>query len=95
MKTSNISTFFFNTGVRPNPFAKPPIRALPQFGQVLKGGTVQIPFQVENVPSKSELLFLCNYPDLPESKHPGRIVARLLPGSGMVSEYAYFRLATG
>lgn len=92
MQTATISTFFFNTGVRPNWGATPPIRASARFGQVEKGGTIQIPFQVENVPENAHLLFLCDNPDLPEGKAPNHTVAKLLPGSGMVSQYAYFRL---
>lgn len=90
--SSRIVTFYFNTGVRPNPCAKPPIKASPEFGQVLRDGTVQIPFQVEGVPENAFLLFLCDNPDLPESKVKNVLVAKLLPGSGMISKFAYFRL---
>lgn len=89
-----ITTFYFNTGVRPNFAAKPPIEANPEHGQVLRHGTIQIPFQVENVPEDASLLFLCDNPDLPEGKYNGRVVAKLLPGSGMVSKFAYFQLKT-
>lgn len=96
MKTTTESklrrTFYFNTGVRPNPFAAPPICAHAKFGQIEKGGTIQIPFEVENVPENACLKFLCNYPDLPEGKCSNWIVAKLFPGSGMCSEYAYFQV---
>lgn len=87
-----ITTFYFNTGVRPDPCANPPIQAYAKFGQVVKGGVIQIPFQVENVPENALLKFLCDNPDLPEGKSSNCIVAKLLPGSGMLSEYAYFQI---
>lgn len=82
-----MKTFHFNTGVRPY-IHHPPVPILE--GEVLRGGTLQIPFQCD-VPENAAFMFACDNPDLPESKCGNIVVAKIEPGSAMVSEYAYFR----
>ena len=87
-----MSTFYFNTGVRPTP-AQPPyhtaIVAHPEFGQVVRGGTIQIPFEAD-APPDAQFIMSCDSPDLPESRVPGVIVREITSGHTL-SKYAYFR----
>lgn len=78
--------FFFDTGVRPNPFAKPPIQ--PGKGQILKGETIQIPFECENVPNGSVFLYACDG----QKPETDGIIKREIKNSVLVSKFAYFRL---
>lgn len=82
-----MKTFYFNTGVS---FVKYPFL----YGnQVNKGGTKQIPFDVEDsVPDNATLMFLCSDPKLPESKHQNVIVVPVF-NTDMVSKYAYFKVS--
>jgi hypothetical protein len=78
-----MKTFYFNTGVRPG--------ASPLYGkQIWKDGTKQIPFDVEDVPENASLMFLCNNPELPESKI-SCVIVREVFNTDMCSKYAYFR----
>ena len=78
--------FYFNTGVR---FSDYPYL----YGnQVNRGGTKQIPLDVDDsVPDNAGLLFCCNDPDLPESKMDNVIVASI-HNSDIESKFAYFML---
>ena len=80
-----MKTFYFNTGVCPenNPHLMP--------GQVWRGGVKQIPFDCVDVPDEAELMFLCPYDDLPESKLPN-VIVRSVHNTTMVSDFAYFKL---
>ncbi len=82
----NISTFYFDTGVRPENRLHLPDKAVWR-------GTMQFPFECENVPQNATLMFLCDNPKSFESEADNVIVRKLLPGSGMISKYAYFRLS--
>lgn len=77
-----MSTFYFNTGVKP-----PSV----MYGkQVWKGGTKQIPFECD-VPEDYRFMFACDNPDLPEGNSEYWEVAKIKPEEGgMLSEYAYF-----
>lgn len=81
-----MKTFYFNTGVRYSdyPFL---------YGkQVARGGTKQIPFDVsDTIPDDASLMFLCNNPELPESKIPNVAVTRVY-NTDLFSKYAYFKL---
>jgi hypothetical protein len=80
-----MTTFYFDTGVNPNGHNL--------YGQqIVRNGTVQIPFRCEGVPSSATLMFACDNPNLPESKYEWVMVAAIEPGSDMVSKFAYFRL---
>lgn len=82
--TMTMQTFYFNTGV--NAYLYP---AKPKFGQVNRGGTVQIPFECHDVPEGSTFKFACDNPEL-ENNNPRTIVREINPGSGLYSKYAYF-----
>lgn len=79
-----MNTFYFDTGVKPwncNGLTK---------GQVWRNGTKQIPFDAD-VPKNSTLMFLCDNPNLGESRaHNVRVVE--VHNTVMVSKYAYFRV---
>ena len=79
-----MKTFYFNTGVRP--FGHNPPRKLGK-GEIVKGGTVQIPFDCEGVPENSTFKFACDNPNLPEAKY--HHVAEI-HNSALVSKFAYF-----
>jgi hypothetical protein len=84
-----MTTFYFNTGVRRsiNSYAEPR-----DVWQPCGMDSVRlIPFDCEDVPEGSQLMFLCPYPTLAESKLPFVIVRRV-SNTTMCSEYAYFRL---
>ncbi len=81
------TTHYFNTGVRPHSVTNWRLSK----GHVVKGGTEQVPFECEDVPERATLMFLCDSPDLRESKLDNVIVREVLPGSAMLSRYAYFR----
>ena len=79
-----MNKFYFDTGVSPK--SGSPLYA----DQVWRGGTKQIPFEAD-APKNATLMFLCNKPDLPESKIPNVIVREVF-NTSMVSKYAYFRI---
>lgn len=83
-----MSLFYFNTGVTPQSGAG-------LFGcQVWRGGTKQIPFECEGVPSDAVFLFACDFDNLPEAKEKNVIVSKIVNAEakgGLLSKYAYFR----
>jgi hypothetical protein len=83
-----MTTFYFNTGVRRsiNSYAEPRDVWLCGMDSVRL-----IPFDCEDVPEGSQLMFLCPRQDLAESKLPFMVVRRV-SNTTMASEYAYFRL---
>lgn len=87
-KTSNIRTFIFDTGVRRD---YDRTNQLPD-GARWAGEVMVFPFKCRDVPEGASLMFLCDDPALKEASYPNAIVRELLPGSGMVSRYAYFLL---
>ena len=79
-----MNTFYFDTGVS---YANYPYL----FGrQICKGGTKQIPLDAD-APANATLLFMCDDPNLPESKCPNVIVRETF-NTDMLSKYAYFRV---
>lgn len=86
MAQEKTTTFFFNTGVKPESGSK-------LFGkQIWKNGTKQIPFTCKNVPDNAIFVFACSDNKLPEAKY--MIVREILDSGtdGILSKYAYFRL---
>lgn len=77
-------TFYFNTGARPG------IGQLTD-GQVWRNGTKQIPFDCDDVPEGSTVLFLSNDPDCVELRSPS-VICRPVYNTTMSSKYAYFRI---
>lgn len=84
-----MTTFYFNTGVRPETLTNPRFKG-PVKGQVVKDGTLQIPFDCD-APADAALLFLCDTPDLLESKCPG-VIVREVSNTTMCSKFAYMRV---
>ena len=78
-----MNTFYFNTGVKQS------YNNLTN-GQVWKNGVKQIPFDAD-APKNASLLFLCDSPDLSESKLKDVIVKEVF-NTSLVSKYAYFRV---
>lgn len=76
-------TFYFNTGVRPERH-NPPVKL--SKGQVLRG-TIQIPFECENVPDGAEFKFAADDPSIA----PYYLAAKIVSGE-IVSKYAFFQL---
>ena len=83
-----MKTFYFNTGVRPF-IHNPPVKL--SAGQIMKGGTMQIPFDCEDVPEGAIFKFACENKDLRESKYPNYIV-REIHNSTLIAKYAYFQI---
>ena len=77
-------TFYFNTGVRP--YIHVPTVKLSE-GQVLRGGTVQIPFDCEDVPENAEFKFGCDDPNI-----RGGYLVRPILNSALLSKFAYFQV---
>lgn len=85
-------TFYFNTGVRQGYVGPGSTKPVPLCkGQVWRGGVKQIPFDAD-APENAELLFLCDNPDLPESKLEN-VIVREVSNTTMCSKYAYFRVS--
>ena len=78
-------TYYFDTGVRPENSGEL------QKGEVWKNDTKHIPFDCENVPNGSRLMFLCNNGDCQEKKWDG-VEVRKISNTSLVSDYAYFRV---
>ena len=75
-----MKTFYFNTGV-----TAPYLNNLSK-GQVVKGGTMQIPFDVpDSVPDNAVLKCLCDNKDL----YPELLCVEV-SNTSMVSKYAFF-----
>lgn len=83
-----MKTFYFNTGVRPY-IHNPPVKI--GKGQCVRGGTMQIPFDCENVPDNAQFLFASDNPEPMEAKAENVIVREIF-NSTLVSKYACFRL---
>lgn len=85
MGKKDLKTFYFDTGVKftTNPFL---FR-----GQVFRNGTKQIPFDCENVPEGSTLLFLSIHDDLREAELE-EVIVREVFNSTIASKFAYFRV---
>lgn len=81
-----MKTFYFNTGVLPYGHSNPPLKLMPY--QVIRDGTVQIPFDVEDVPECAVFRHASNKS---EPEYPSWIV-RKIHNSGLCSEYAHFEL---
>jgi hypothetical protein len=88
-----MGVFYFNTGVKPQP-ANPPwhtaVVAHPEFGQVVRGGTIQIKFEAD-APEDAKFLQACDNPNLPESKLSD-VIVREITSRNLLSKYAYFRI---
>ena len=79
-----MKTFYFNTGVQSYMVILPLMK-----GHIIKGGTMQIPFDCDDVPNKATFLYAQDTP--PEIQHPN-IIFREMHNTAMVSKYAFFRI---
>lgn len=86
-----LNRFWFNTGVRPDPTAKPPIGLYSD--QQWRGGTKQIPFYAD-APENAIHQFLCDDPERAERKIEGWI-CRPVYHTSMASKYCYFKMPKG
>jgi hypothetical protein len=77
-------TFYFNTGVKPENRRGVGLCA----GQVWRGGTLQIPFDCENVPDNASFQFACDHTP-PGNEH---LLRREMHNTTMVSKYAFFQV---
>jgi hypothetical protein len=86
-----MKTFYFNTGVRPEKVNNPPFAYdyHKNKGHVIKGRTLHIPFDCD-APDNATVWFLCDKPDLPESKLP-YVIVREVFNTTMMSKYVYLR----
>ena len=86
-----MNTFYFNTGVTPRTVHNPdfPYEYHKEMGNVIRDGVLLIPFECD-APKNSTLLFICEYPDLPESKLSDVIVREAFPKKAY-PRYAYLR----
>lgn len=81
-----MKTFYFNTGVKPyNHTRHVPIMS----GNVVRGGTLQIPFDCENVPENATFLYAC---DAENASLDENVICREMKNTNMVSKFAYFRV---
>lgn len=83
MKTK---TYYFDTGVRPELHAKP-VPVMP--GQVRRG-TIQIPFDCDDVPEKAVFRFTSDYREV----GGGVYIVREIRNSVIVGKYAFFSIPT-
>lgn len=81
-----MKTFYFDTGVRPY-IHNTPVPIMP--GNVVRGGTLQIPFDCENVPDKARFIFACDAENASLDKD---VIHREIKNTNMVSKFAYFRI---
>ena len=82
-----MTKFYFNTGVNP---ANVTNYSGLYGNQVIRGGTVQIPFECD-VPENAVFMFACDSNDLPEADTC--LVAEIKrPNKCMLSKYAYFKI---
>ena len=84
-----MKTFYFNTGVRPENVPNFPYNYHKEKGHKIMG-TLCIPFDCE-APDNAALMFLCDNPELPESKFDNVSVYPVF-NTSMVSKYVYFRI---
>ena len=80
-----MKTFYFDTGVQPYKH-NPPVKL--SKGQFMRGGTMQIPFDCENVPENATFLYACDDPDSSRDKS---LIVREIHNSGLCSKFAVFR----
>lgn len=86
-----MNRFYFNTGVRPYNINNFPFEYHKKVGNVISGnGVLLCPFDCD-APENSTLMFLCDNPNLPESKAETVGVFEVF-NTSLVSKYAYFRL---
>ena len=84
-------TMYFDTGVSQTAvYTHPPYHPRIFKGQVWRNGTKQIPYDVD-APENATEMFLCDTPDLPESKLPGVIVREVF-NTTMSSKYVYLKI---
>jgi hypothetical protein len=84
-----MNTFNFNTGVNAYRVIDFPFEYHKKVGNVIQSnGTLVIPFDCD-APQNATLMFLCDNPDLPESKNPNILVVPVF-NTSMCSKYAYF-----
>ncbi len=81
-----MKTFYFDTGVKPYNHT-PRVSIMP--GNVVRGGTLQIPFDCENVPENATFLYAC---DAENASLDENIICREMTNTNMLSKFAYFRL---
>ena len=86
-----MTTFYFNTGVNPHNVHNPEFSYdyHRKVGNVIKGGVLQLPFDCD-APANARLLFLCDNPNLPESKIDG-VIVREVSNTTILSKYAYLK----
>lgn len=81
-----MKTFYFNTGVQPYKH-NPPVPLCE--GHVMRGGTMQIPFDCEDVPANATFVYAS---DNPESKRESNLICREIHNSALCSKYAFFKV---
>ena len=81
--------FTFNTGVRPENVINFPYEYHRSVGNIISR-TLLIPFDAD-APENASLMFLCDNPNLPESK-ADTVIVREVFNTSLVSKYAYFRV---
>ena len=80
-----MKTFYFDTGVKPYNHT-PPVPIMP--GNVVRG-TLQIPFDCEDVPDKAVFLYACDAENASLDKN---VICREMKNTNMCSKFAYFRV---
>jgi len=86
-----MKTFYFNTGVQTNTISNFPYEYHKKVGDVISdNGVLHCPFDCD-APENASLMFLCDNPDLDESKANNVIVCEVF-NTSMVSKYAYLRI---
>lgn len=85
-----MNKFYFNTGVNPYNVINFPFEYHKKVGDVIKGGTLQCPFECD-APKNSSLMFLCGNPDLAEGKAENVKVVEVF-NTSLASKYAYMRI---
>lgn len=81
---TNRRKFYFDTGVRPWIHTSP-VPVMP--GNVVRGGTLQIPFECDDVPDGAIFVFACDHAP------PGHedLLMREMHNTRMVSKFAFFQ----
>ena len=79
-----MNKFYFNTGVKP--WYSPKLNE----GEVFINNEKHISFEAD-APVNAQLMFLCDNPELPESKSNNVLVKEVF-NTTMCSKFAYFRL---
>lgn len=87
-----MKTRYFNTGVRAYHVTNFPFEYHKEQGhRIDANGVLSIPFDCE-APDNAKLMFLCNNPELPESKNDNVLVVSV-SNTTMISKYAYFKVS--